>query len=60
MPDGMMGLMGGAPQGAPPQQGAPQQPNPQMLQQLAQGIIQRIGPQGAMMLVQMMMQMLKQ
>ena len=58
MPDGMMGLMGGPPQqqaGPPQQQGIP----PQQVAQIAQRLLQMLGPQGCAMLVQMLTQALQ-
>ena len=54
MPDAMGGLMGGGgpPMGAPPQQqqGVP----PQAVAQIAQKLLQTIGPQGCDMLIQIL------
>ena len=56
MPDAMGGLMGGGgmPQQGPPQQGGQQGVPPQAVAQIAQKLLQTIGPQGCAMLIQIL------
>ena len=59
MPDGMGGLMGG---GGPPMGGAPQAQGgvpPQAIPQIAQALLQKLGPQGCAMLVKLLIQALQ-